>query len=75
MPLRILMKKNFKKRGFIGIYKGFWVTFNRDFLSNGVFFMSFYMQKDYLIENNLYYPFRIMIAGGISGKNKFYLNK
>jgi hypothetical protein len=73
VPLRILLKENFKKRGILGLYKGFWVTFNRDVLSYGLYFMSFYIHRDYLIENNVYNSFRIMIAGGISGKIFLYL--
>ena len=66
-PLKNLLKDNFKRKGFFGLYKGFWILFNRDVLSNGIYFMSFYMHRDYLIENNLYTSFRIMLAGGISG--------
>lgn len=67
VPLKVLLKDNFQKRGLFGLYKGFSATFNRDVLSYGFYFSSFYKQRDYLIENNLYTSFRIMLAGGISG--------
>ena len=70
VSLRDLLKDNIKKRGILGLYKGFLVTFNRDVFSYGLYFLSFYAHRDYLKENNIYNSSRIMIAGGISGKIK-----
>lgn len=73
VPLKDLFKENYYRRGLFGLYRGFCATFNRDVFTYGFYFLIYYLQRDYLLENNSYTSFRIMLAGGISGKN-FYSN-
>ena len=69
ISLKDLTKLIIRETGFIGLYKGFCVTFNRDFISYGLYFLTFYSIKDYLEEKNKLTQINIMLAGGISGNN------
>jgi solute carrier family 25 carnitine/acylcarnitine transporter 20/29 len=53
--------------GYRGLYQGFWVTFNRDVLSYGLYFYNYFKLKDYWEGNKTVTHFKLMMAGGISG--------
>jgi hypothetical protein len=55
-------------KGLAGLYQGFWVTFNRDVLSYGLYFYTYYRLKDTWERKGKSNAFRLMLAGGISGK-------
>lgn len=57
-----------KADGLLGLYRGFFVTFNRDFLSYGLYFYVFFKLKDYWEERKTLTHFKLMLAGGITGK-------
>jgi solute carrier family 25 carnitine/acylcarnitine transporter 20/29 len=61
------IKSIIKANGYLGLYQGFWVTFNRDVLSYGLYFYNYYKLKDYWERNNSVSSFKLMLAGGISG--------
>ncbi len=54
-------------RGFYGLYRGFCVSINRDFISYGSYFWAYYMLKDYWEDNNSLTHFKLFCAGGIAG--------
>lgn len=61
-----------RHKGLLGLYRGFWITFNRDFLSNGVYFMTYYVCKKISSENinpnSAFYSFITYgVSGGIAG--------
>lgn len=56
-----------RQMGLRGLYRGFWVTFNRDILSYGSYFLTFFAIKDYLQDNNKLSHINIMLAGGLAG--------
>ena len=49
------------------MYKGFCVTFNRDVISYGVYFWTYYSLKDYLINTGIHNKLYLFIAGGFAG--------
>jgi len=67
LGLKDISKQILAKRGLMGLYRGFWVTFNRDFISYGLYFYTFFALKDYFEENNKLTSLNIMFAGGIAG--------
>ena len=73
ISLKDLNKHILKKKGLFGLYRGFWVTLNRDFFSYGLYFYTFFALKDYFEEKNKLTSFNIMLAGGLAGMiYKFY---
>ena len=57
----------YKKSGVYGLYRGFCVSINRDFISYGSYFWTYYMLRDYWEENNNFNHFKQFCAGGIAG--------
>jgi len=57
----------YHKFGVYGLYRGFWVSMNRDFLSYGSYFWTYYMLRDYWEERNSLNHFKLFCAGGIAG--------
>ena len=57
----------YKSKGLTGFYKGFWVTFNRDFYSCGLYFYIYFKIKDYYEEQNSLTSLKLLMAGGLSG--------
>jgi hypothetical protein len=57
----------FKKEGFFGLYRGFWVTWNRDVFVYGLYFYMYYSIKDKMVENNSVTNFKLMLLGGMTG--------
>ena len=54
--------------GYLGIFRGFWSTFNRDFLSFGVYFWTYFTLKDIYIDRyNRFGSFMQIMAGGTAG--------
>jgi len=72
ISLKDLYKKIVANRGLLGLYRGFWVTFNRDFVSCGIYFSTFFSLKDYFEEKKKFTSVNIMLAGGIAGIIMFY---
>lgn len=62
-----VIKEIIAKKGITGLYRGFWVTFNRDVVSYGVYFLVFYSVKEFLKDHNMVSSFSIMMTGGITG--------
>jgi len=57
-----------KIRGIFGLFRGFWVTFNRDTLANGAYFMTYYVLKEFSKENmKLNSSFLFLLTHGFSG--------
>ena len=59
-------------RGYPGLFRGFWITFNRDFISGGVYFLIYYICKRISIgqlsqESAFYSLITFGIPGGIAG--------
>jgi len=67
VTLKDTYKKIVSTRGILGLYRGFWVTFNRDIFSYGLYFFTFFALKDSFEENNKLNSFNIMLAGGLAG--------
>ncbi len=62
------MKEILDKRGFRGLFRGFCVTFNRDFISGGVYFLVYYICKQISFEQlNPENAFHSIITFGLSG--------
>lgn len=56
--------------GPLGLFRGFWSTFNRDFLSFGVYFWTYYTFKDaYIKRYNKFESSMQLLAGGTAGIN------
>ncbi len=60
-------KEVLSQNGLLGLYKGFWVTFNRDVISYGVYFWVYYRMKDFLSDNGKLTSLNLFIAGGLAG--------
>lgn len=73
MPLSFLFRDIIRKKGIFGLFKGYFVTINRDLIAFGIYFLFFFASKDYLEEQGKYTHFNIMLTGGIAGK-WYYLN-
>lgn len=66
--LKQIVRKINETHGVLGFYRGFWATFNRDFLSFGVYFSTYYMIKDYYIDNGKKFSsYQQLLAGGLAG--------
>jgi len=72
MPLSTLFKNIIRKKGIIGLYKGYIVTLNRDLIAYGIYFWFFFSSKDWLEKKGKYTHFNIMMTGGIAG-NKIFI--
>ncbi len=57
----------YNKTGVYGLYRGFCVSMNRDVLSYGTYFFTYYNLKDYWEERNSLNNFKLVCAGGIAG--------
>jgi hypothetical protein len=56
------------REGYFGIFRGFWATFNRDFLSYGVYFWTYYSLRDICMEKYKCFNSTMqLLAGGMSG--------
>jgi hypothetical protein len=60
-------RKVVNKNGFLGLYKGFCVTLNRDLITSGLYVYVYFRLKDYYMENNLTNHFNLFCAGGLAG--------
>lgn len=62
------MREVINQRGFPGLFRGFWITLNRDFISGGVYFLAYYLCKmisaEYL---NPEFPLHSIVTFGLSG--------
>jgi solute carrier family 25 carnitine/acylcarnitine transporter 20/29 len=67
LSTRELLVSIIRKEGLVGLYRGFWVTFNRDFLSFGIYFYSYFKIKDCYEERNSLTNLKLLFAGGVSG--------
>lgn len=62
------IKEILRHNGILGLYRGFWITFNRDFFANGIYFMTYFICKKFSSENlNRNSPFYSLITFGVSG--------
>jgi solute carrier family 25 carnitine/acylcarnitine transporter 20/29 len=59
--------KIYKEKGLFGLYRGYWVMFNRDVISYGCYFYFYYIIRDYYEEQNKLDNMKILFAGGIGG--------
>lgn len=57
----------YTRRGVTGIYRGFCVTLNRDFISYGSYFWVYYELRDYWEERGMMNSFKLFCAGGMAG--------
>jgi hypothetical protein len=64
-----------RRSGLLGFYKGFWVTFNRDVFSYGLYFLVFYSINDYYKKHS--YDFDAIqqgLVGGLAGMAVWAVN-
>jgi hypothetical protein len=56
------------REGYLGMFRGFWATFNRDFFSYGVYFWTYYSLRDICMEKYKCFNSSMqLLAGGMSG--------
>ena len=68
VPLSTLFQDIMKKKGILGLYKGYYVTLNRDLFTFGIYFWFFFASKDYMEEKGKLTHFNLIVTGGIAGK-------
>jgi len=71
-PAKDIIKQIINQKGFLGLYKGFWITFNSNFLTNGCYFLTYFSFKDITLEkikdSSPIFPIvSYAISGGIAG--------
>ena len=60
-------KKIVKINGYLGLFRGFCVTFNRDVSGGGLYFTTYYYLRDYGENNNILTVPYLLLIGGIAG--------
>lgn len=65
--LSTIGREIYASQGLLGLYRGFWVTFNRDCFSYGLYFWVFYKLKDFFKARGTLNDFKLMFAGGLAG--------
>ena len=63
----LVLKDILKYNGYIGLFRGFWATFNRDVGGFGLYFASYFLMRDYGEKKNIISMFYLLIIGGIAG--------
>jgi len=67
-----VLKDIIQAKGLIGIFRGYWVTFNRDVTGYGLYFYSYYALRDYGEKHRLLNSVFLLTIGGLSGNKLNY---
>ncbi len=62
-----LSREIYNKEGIKGFYRGYWVTFNRDCYTFGIYFYTYFQLIEYLESKNSLTTLKQFIIGGFAG--------
>jgi len=63
----IVLKDIIRAKGLLGIFRGYWVTFNRDVTGFGLYFYCYYALRDYGEKHKYLNSIFLLTIGGVSG--------
>ena len=62
-----ILRDIIQTNGYMGIYRGYWATFNRDVGGYGMYFTTYNLMRDFGEKKNIISMFYILIIGGVAG--------
>jgi hypothetical protein len=68
-----VLKDIIRAKGLFGIFRGYWITFNRDVTGYGLYFFSYYAMRDYGEMHKMLNSIFLLTIGGISGSEYIIL--
>lgn len=69
----VVLKDILKVKGLFGIFRGYWVTFNRDVTGFGLYFYCYYALRDYGEKLKILNTIYLIMIGGIAGIDIFII--
>lgn len=66
----VILRDIIRLKGYLGVFRGYCVTFNRDLIGLGLYFCSYYKMRDYGEEMKILSTLFLLMIGGFAGNLK-----